>query len=91
MNIQAQQEYKLAQERRVFLAAARLDELTPRELWEALDKIVRYGHISQLLLKWWREDGLLLRYGSGTWHEGYVFSKVDRRFWGHRAVYKWNE
>lgn len=78
--------YNDTYERHVLLAAARFDTFTLGQLWDKL-RYVHYGYLSQLLLRWWREDGLLERlYKDGTWRPGNIYTKPDK---GLKATYRW--
>lgn len=60
---------RAAEESEALLTAARHETFGLGELWREL-RGVNYSRLSQILLRWWREDGLTERYIDGEWRTG---------------------
>lgn len=74
------------QERRVFLAAAKFDVFTIRDVQEAAPGMM-YFPVARMLLGWWRDQGLTERWDDYEgWRTGYPWSKVSP---GGKAIYRW--
>jgi hypothetical protein len=90
--IAQRQEELVREEKRIFLAAARYEVFSLVQLWEEM-KWINYGRLSRILLKWWREEGLIERLDKkGNWVMGYPFTqagKASTRFTGMKAIYRW--
>jgi hypothetical protein len=84
----------LFKERVLFEIAVRMETFSLGELWDTDAKYVGYGHMSRILLKWWREDQLTQRMcKAGKWHDGFPWSKAGRGsiYHGAQAMYRWKE
>lgn len=92
MNAEQLAEKRRLDERQVLTFAAHFRVFSLDDIWQA-KRWFHYGWLSRLLLRWWREDGLVERWDAktATWRTGFPWSKAGRSEMPGPAIYRWVE